>query len=320
MIKTKNNKNKANPMAFDLSSNLIQEIIPLYLISVLGFVAGRFLQIEAKPISTLTIYMLSPVVFFISLAQVNFSYDALLAPAITFTLACLLAPLLLKLFKLFSKEKTPYLLALTAGTNNWGYFGLPIAFFLFNEQQIAAYILIGFGFQVFENTLGVYYISRGHQSPLQSFVAIFKIPAIYAIVLGLGFSFLNLDLPQSADKVLQLFKGAYTVLGMMMIGLGLATLTKFRVDVPFTVAVTLTRFAIWPALAFAFIYFNQDIGLISDVYHKPLLLFSLMPMAANNIAFAAQFNMYPGKASVAVLITTLIALFYIPWAIGFLGI
>ena len=38
-------------MAFDLSSNLIQEIIPLYLISVLGFVAGRFLQIEAKPIS-----------------------------------------------------------------------------------------------------------------------------------------------------------------------------------------------------------------------------------------------------------------------------
>lgn len=42
MIKTKNNKNKANPMAFDLSSNLIQEIIPLYLISVLGFVAGRF--------------------------------------------------------------------------------------------------------------------------------------------------------------------------------------------------------------------------------------------------------------------------------------
>ena len=154
----------------DLSSNLMTEILPLYLISVLGFIAGKFLKVEAQPISTLTIYMLSPVVFFISLAQVNFDGDALIAPAITFAIATLLSPILLKLSKFYLQDKTPYLLALASGTSNWGYFGLPIAFVLFNEAQIAAYILIGFGFQVFENTLGVYYISRGNKSPLQSFL------------------------------------------------------------------------------------------------------------------------------------------------------
>ena len=80
----------------DLSSNLMTEILPLYLISVLGFIAGKFLKVEAQPISTLTIYMLSPVVFFISLAQVNFDGDALIAPAITFAIATLLSPILLK--------------------------------------------------------------------------------------------------------------------------------------------------------------------------------------------------------------------------------
>lgn len=304
----------------DLSSNLISEIIPLYLISVLGFVAGKYLKIEAKPISTLTIYMLSPVVFFISLAQVRFDGDALIAPAITFILATLLAPVLLKISQLYLKDKTPYLLALASGTNNWGYFGLPIAFFLFNEAQIAAYILIGFGFQVFENTLGIYFISRGNKSPLQSFLSIFKIPAIYAIALGLFCSYMNVETPASGEKLLNLFKSAYTVTGMMMIGLGISSLSKFRVDIPFTLSICITRFLIWPAIATGFIYLNQDMGLIDSVYHKPLLLFSLMPMAANNIAFAAQFNVYPGKASVAVLISTLIALFYIPWAIELLNI
>lgn len=304
----------------DLSSNLMNEILPLYLISVLGFIAGKFLKVEAQPISTLTIYMLSPVVFFISLAQVNFDGDALIAPAITFAIATLLSPILLKISKVYLKDKTPYLLALASGTSNWGYFGLPIAFVLFNEAQIAAYILIGFGFQVFENTLGVYYISRGNKSPLQSFLTVFKVPVIYSIALGLFCSYINIEIPASGEKLLELFKSAYTVTGMMMIGLGIASLSKFRVDVPFTLSICITRFVLWPAVATGFIYLNQDLNLISDIYHKPLLLFSVMPMAANNIAFAAQFNVYPGKASVAVLISTLIALFYIPWAIEFLGI
>lgn len=304
----------------DISNQLLSEILPLYAISILGFIAGKFLKIEAKPISTLTIYMLAPIVFFLSLAQVNFQGDALIAPLITLLAATILAPILLKISSFYLKDKTPYLFVLASGTSNWGYFGLPIAFFLFNPEQIAAYILIGFGFQIFENTLGVYYISRGNKSPFQSFLSIFKIPAIYAIVFGLGFSFMKIDMPESADKFLDLFKGAYTVLGMMMIGLGLASLTNFRVDVPFTLSVCVTRFLLWPALATGLIYLNQDFGIVDAIYHKPLLLFSIMPMAANNIAFAAQFNVYPGKASVAVLISTLIALFYIPWAIGFLGI
>lgn len=304
----------------DISNQFLSEILPLYIISVLGFIAGKILKVEAKSISTLTIYMLAPVVFFLSLAQVNFQGDALIAPLITFLTATALAPLFLKISSFYLKDTTPYLFILASGTNNWGYFGLPIAFLLFSPEQIAAYILIGFGFQIFENTLGVYYISRGNKSPFQSFLSIFKIPAIYAIILGLTFSFMNIDMPKGTDKLLELFKGAYTVLGMMMIGLGLASMSKFRIDLPFTVTVCITKFFIWPALATGFIYLNQDLMLIDSIYHKPLLLVSIMPMAANNIAFAAQFNMYPGKASVAVLISTLIALFYIPWAIGFLGI
>tara|TARA_R110000868_G_scaffold218576_2_gene469102 strand:- start:30779 stop:31696 length:918 start_codon:yes stop_codon:yes gene_type:complete len=300
--------------------NLVSEILPLYAISVLGFIAGKSLKIDTKSITTLTIYMMSPIVFFLSLAQVSFNTGTLIAPAITFVTASLVAPLVLKTTKLYLGERTPYLSALSTGTSNWGYFGLPIAFSLFNPEQVAAYIMIGFGLQLFENTFGVYYISRGHKSPLESLFAIFKFPAIYAIIAGISLSYLKVDIPSEGEKLLELFKGAYTVLGMMIIGLGIANLDKFRIDVPFTLTMCLLRFALWPALATLIIYLDTDLNILGEEYYKPLMLFSIMPMAANNIAFAAQFNMHPGKASVAVLITTLAALFYIPWALQFFGI
>ncbi|MFT7144470.1 MAG: putative permease [Alphaproteobacteria bacterium] len=300
--------------------NLASEILPLYAISILGFIAGKGLKIDAKSITTLTIYMLSPVVFFLSLAQVNFTSSALIAPAVTFMVAAILAPLILRVTKCYLGEKTPYLSALATGTNNWGYFGLPIAFSLFNPEQVAAYIVIGFGFQMFENTLGIYYASRGHKSPLESFFAVFKFPAIYAITGGLAFSYLGLDIPSAGEKLFDLFKGAYTVLGMMIIGLGVASLDKFRIDIGFSLTMCIMRFVMWPALATGIIFIDSHLGLLGSEFYKPLMLFSMMPMAANNIAFATQFNMHPGKASVAVLITTILALVYIPFALQFFGI
>lgn len=300
--------------------NLASEILPLYVISVFGFIAGKILKVETKSVTTLTIYIMSPVVFFLSLAQVNFNASTLIAPAITLLSAAIIAPIILQITKLYLGDRTPYLSALATGTNNWGYFGLPIAFSLFNPEQVAAYIVIGFGFQIFENTMGVYYISRGHKSAFDSFLTVFKFPAIYAIFAGIFISYLNVNIPSEAIKLLDLFKGAYTVLGMMIIGLGIASLSKFKIDLPFNLTMCLIRFILWPALATGIIFIDQHVQLLDTDFYKPLMLFSLMPMAANNIALAAQFNMHPGKASVAVLITTLIALVYIPFALQFFGI
>lgn len=297
-------------------SDILTEIFPLYLISLIGYIAGRFAQIDVKSITTLAIFVISPIVFMISISKLDFTAAAVMAPLLTYGLALVVAAVVVRVSKFYLEERTAYLLALSSGTNNWGYFGIPIAFALFPPEMVAAYIMVGFGMMLFEGSAGLYYISRGHKTPLESFKNIFRYPTLYAILVGLTLSYFHFELPHYGERFFELFKGAYTVLGMMIIGLGLSQLDRFRVDVPFTLSAFAVRFLIWPLLAIILIMFDKNIfSLLGDLYYKPLLLFSVMPLAANNIAFAAQFDMRPGKAAIAVLLSTLFALIYVPLAI-----
>lgn len=296
--------------------NILTEILPLYLISLIGFVAGRFASIDVKSITTLAIFVISPIVFMISISKLEFTAGAVIAPLLIFVLALFVAGLVVKASRIYLEDKTAYLLGLVSGTSNWGYFGIPIAFALFSPEMVAAYIMIGFGLMIFESSAGLYYISRGEKAPLESFKNIFRYPTLYAILAGLILSFLQFELPVYGERFFELFKGAYTVLGMMIIGLGLSQMDRFRVDIPFVASAFFVRFLLWPVLALAFIWFDINIfTMLGEVYYKPLLLFSVMPVGANNIAFATQFDMRPGKAAIAVLLSTLFALIYIPLAI-----
>ena len=44
--------------------NILFKILPLYLVILLGYIAGRFLEIERKSISLMIMYVVAPIVFF----------------------------------------------------------------------------------------------------------------------------------------------------------------------------------------------------------------------------------------------------------------
>ena len=48
----------------DILSLLIANIIPLYILIVVGFIGGRFLDINLPSIATIAIYILAPIVNF----------------------------------------------------------------------------------------------------------------------------------------------------------------------------------------------------------------------------------------------------------------
>jgi predicted permease len=306
----------------DVFLTLYAKIMPLFIIMVLGYVAGKFLRPDTKSIATVTIYLVSPMVFFMTVAKMHVNMGAILMPAISLGLAIGVAMAVLKLSKSYLDTKGQYLSALMAGTSNWGYFGIPIAFALFDPSQVALYVLIGFGTQIFENSFGVYFVSRGNMSPLESIKNVFKFPVLYAIVLGISVSYTGLQIPVlSTDEFFNYFKGAYVVLGMMMIGLGLADMHKITIDKRFLATAFAVKFLIFPLAAICLIWLDKHILMIfGQAFYAPFMLFSLMPMAANNIAFATKFDMDPGRVSVAVVVTTLFALVYIPLAINILGI
>jgi predicted permease len=54
----------------------------------------------------------------------------------------------------------------------------------------------------------------------------------------------------------------------------------------------------------------------SPLVRQVMVLLSVVPMAANTVAIAADLRVHPEKAAVAVLATTFFALVYIPLVVG----
>ena len=72
------------------------KIIPLYIFTILGFVAGKYLNIDAKGIGKLIIYIIAPFVIFEAITHSNLSLSTFILPIITFLLCSIVAFLFYK--------------------------------------------------------------------------------------------------------------------------------------------------------------------------------------------------------------------------------
>ncbi len=132
------------------------------------------------------------------------------------------------------------------------------------------------------------------------------------------FSLLGLHLPPAAKDFYALFKGAYSVLGMMIIGLGLGSLHHLKSDFKFTGFVFAGKFICWPLGGLAFLSRSTGWPLATccRLREKIIMLISVMPVAANAVAFATHLKVEPEKAATVVLLSTLFALVYVPLVMG----
>ena len=139
-------------------------------------------------------------------------------------------------------------------------------------------------------------------------------------LLGLIFNFANIELPELFITYWTYFKGAYVVVGMMVLGAALSGLRHIEFSFRFNALVFLGKFIIWPLVAFLFVLLDQHVmHLFSKDIHLMMILLGLMPPGANITAYAAQFNVEPEKAATTVLAGTVFALFAIPTAIWLMG-
>ena len=88
---------------------------------------------------------------------------------------------------------------------------------------------------------------------------------------------------------------------------------SFEFDFKFISLAFLAKFLVWPLFMLGLIFLDSRFfGLFSPLLHKIMFLISIVPIAANTVAYAALLKTHPQKAAVAVLLSTLFALVYIP--------
>jgi len=299
-------------------SEFCLKILPLYLIIVLGFAAGKFVYIDRKSIASLLFYGVIPFVYFDFANKLDIEIKHLALPFIVMGISFTLSVSFLKLSQLIWKhDGRANVIAFSAGTANTGYFGLPVALLLFDDQTVGIFMLINVGLSLYDYTIGAYVIALGRFTYRDALVQVSKLPIIYAFVVGLATNELGLKLPCEFNIIANNMMGAYIVVGLMIVGLGLSSIRSFSLNMKFLGMLLSARFIATPMLVMILILIDQKyLHQFELPTHLALMLYGFMPPAANTVVFASLYDCHPEETATAVLAGTIIAMFYIPLAIS----
>lgn len=301
-----------------LYSAILLKIAPLYMNMLLGYAAVKFLDTSRDTIARLMFFMINPIIIFNGVLNTKINASALSLPVVVFCVSTFLCLTFYNLSKRIWDDQTVNLVAFGAGTGNTGYFGLPIALLFFNDRGEGLYIMSFFGMTLYENTLGYYICTKGTVAPEEGWKKLLTLPTLHAFLLALIINLSGIGMPAVFTEFMIHIKGTYAVLGMMIIGLSLANIKRFAIDVTYLSTALLAKFILWPLCMFITILLDQyTIGLFDSEMRSALMLVAIVPMAVNTVVFAAMLKMHPEKAAGAVLLSTLLALVYVPFMVSY---
>ncbi|WP_341760843.1 AEC family transporter [Candidatus Tisiphia endosymbiont of Thecophora atra] len=287
--------------------------ISVLLSVVIGFLAGRYSKVERDSIASLLFYFISPIVFFAIPASTTLTLSALSVTVVVFFIATLLSIFSYYFFGRYWLDHTRNIIALSAGTANGGYFMLPIAAALFDDYVLSIYMMAVIGINIFESSVGFYICARSFANSSESILKVVKLPILNGFLLGCLFSFAGFTLPDFLDDFIYNMRGAFSILGMVMVGLALSALQKFEIDIKFTLATFMAKFLFYPLGVNIFILLDKFVlGWYDENYYNALRLLSTAPMAANVIVIASLQKFYPEKVATTVFLSLLFGVVYIP--------
>ena len=299
----------------DAFSLIVIKLIPLYLIMLTGFLAGRFLSVSAETIANLLIYVISPVVYLGYVSTVPISISTLSLPVLVFVLCTVMEVVFYFFSRLFFRDATVNLVAVSAATANSGYFGIPLFLLLFGDQDLGVYMLAITGMLIFQLTLGYYVIARGNFTVADSLKKMLTLPPVYAVIIGVILSVTHTSLPPVVVDMIGNFRSAYMVLGVMMIGLSIAGIRHFSIDWRYISITFFAKFLVWPLLVAIVIGADRYMfRMFNPLIYNCLIILAVVPLLVDLVLFATQLRVEPEKAATGVFLSTLFALVYIPVA------
>ena len=301
---------------------IFKKLFALFCLIGIGFIARRFLGIERDSIAKLIFYILVPIVFFNAVGKLSPDLNLFLLPLITALISGIVAVTVFYISKSFFDSSHRAILSFASANANVGYFLLPIIWEIFDAEAAGVFVIMVLGNVLYENTIGFFIASRGHYSARESLHNILKLPVLYALILGFIVCIVDkFSIPEMFNEVFNNMRGAYATLGMMIIGFGIADIKNYKLDIKFISSCLVVKFLFWPLLTLLFVGMDKYFFHLYDLtIHKMLIIFSVAPLAANNVVIATILNLHPDKVAAAVIISTIFALFYVPIVMVLFGL
>lgn len=304
-----------------VTSLIIQKILTLYINIFLGFLCAKHLKINGSDLAKLIFYIVTPFVIFQGVIKADLDSGVVLTiPLITYLICTFICLLYFKIAKKYWPDNNiRNIVALSAGTANTGFIGLPVTMAITGNDPniIGLYITAMLGVSLFENTIGFFIASGSYNQTLNEVInRLLKLPILYAFIFGASFNVLGLRIDDFPKPILELFsyiQGCYFTIGTLVIGIALGQVEKLSIDKKFIAATFSAKFIAWPLITLMLVKFDEY---VTHIYEQDVLmvlkLISIAPIATNTVTISILFKIFPEKAATTVLLAAIFALIYMP--------
>jgi len=293
---------------------LLGKILPLYFSIILGIFSTLILKCNKDTIAKILLFILAPLIVLIATINVKLDASVIFLPSFFFIFSSILAFTSLAIFKRIWSDNTANLLSFSTATGNTGNIGIPLAILFLEPALVDVFIFTVLASILYQNSVGYYITAKGNFTALESVKKVLKLPVLYAFVLGISLNLSGISMPEMFVDYSNYLKGAYAILGMMLLGMGMENIkANNSLDFKFISYALCIKFIIWPASILLFIYLDKIfIHFLNDGLYMVMFLFSIVPLAGNTVTIATLLDVKPEKMSLTVFISTLISLLYIP--------
>lgn len=200
---------------------LLGKIIPLYFSILLGLLSTVFLKCDKESIAKILLFILAPIIVFNATLNVKLEASVIFLPIFFFLLSTIIAFISLSFFKKIYQDNTSNLLAFSTPTGNTGNIGIPLAILFLEPSIVDVFIFTVLASLLYQNSVGYYITAKGNFTAKQSFIKVIKLPVLYAFLLGLILNIFGFKMPEIFLDYSDYLKGAYAILGMMFLGMGM---------------------------------------------------------------------------------------------------
>ncbi|MGL4209561.1 MAG: AEC family transporter [Candidatus Adiutrix sp.] len=299
----------------------IDPVLTFFLMGLVGYVLDKrgWFTLETKAMlpRLVTLITLPPYLFMNILRTFSrddlaeFVYGAMV-PAISVLLTFALGVLLAKIIKVRKSRRGLFQAGFAA--SNTIFIGLPVNLALFGEAALPYVLLYFFSNTVFLWTVGVYCISRsgeGQGGPIASWHTLKLIfsPPLIGFFLGIAAVLLNFSPPTFVGNAANFIGDMTTPLAIIFIGITLAgvRLRNIKIDLD-VIMLILGRFVFSPLILIG----TALLMPIPPLMFKVFIIQASLPMVSTAVLLADYYRTDTQYASVAVSLTTIMALVTLP--------
>ena len=302
-------------MFFDNMTMAAQQVLILYLIVAVGFIADRlhiFGQETAKKSNDILFYIITPVVIVQSF--MNMSFDIKTAKSLLIAFLCMTGTLTVGILlaipffnKKGNKNATVFKYAVSYG--NMGYMALPLCNAILGSEGVFYCSAGVVAFNILSFTHGIWCINRGENKAKFELKRLILNPGVISVLIGLPLFIFDVEMPSVIESAVAHISNLNTPLAMLFLGTYIANTdlksmfkekNNYLVIFLKTIALPLIMFCIFRLAG------------ISGALLTACMISASVPSANNTVMFSAKYGRDTGVASKIVAMCSLVSVFTMP--------